>query len=161
LTAIGSSPVSPAHLPASAIDGGPSQRLALRRSAALFLATVVFIAVAVAAVCSTIGARFGLRCAAFAGLATVVILAYEAVRYFRRAPHAYKIGPDASMFWDRTGMLRAQGRIVECGQWSDLLLMLVLVEESGRRHRVLITADMLARDAFREIAVLARRSANL
>jgi hypothetical protein len=57
--------------------------------------------------------------------------------------------------------MRAQGRITGCSQWSDMLLMLSLANESGRAHRVLIAADMLAPDAFRELAVLARRSANL
>jgi len=42
-----------------------------------------------------------------------------------------------------------------------MLLVLSLEEEGGRTHRVLIAADMLAPDAFRELAVLARRGANL
>jgi hypothetical protein len=127
----------------------------------LYLATAVFVAVAVAAVCTTVAARSGQGHAVVAGLIVLVILAAEAIRYFRHAPRAYKIGPDALTFWDRAGILRAQGRITGCSQWSDMLLILSLAEEGGRVHRVLVAADMLAPGAFRELAVLARRSANL
>ncbi|MEM5382472.1 protein YgfX [Paraburkholderia phymatum] len=166
MTAAWSSPARPASAPAAdaprlALNGGPSQRVALRRSAALYLATALFVVVAVAAVWATIAPRFGMVRAALTGAAVFAILALAAVRHARNEPRAFKIGPDGMSVWSSIGILRAQGRIVGCSQWSDCLLMLSLEDEGGRSHRLLIAADMLERDLFRELAVLARRSAHV
>jgi hypothetical protein len=135
--------------------------VALRRSAALYLATALFIVVAVSAVCATVAPRFGGGHAAIAGLAVFAILALASAHHGRNTPGALKIGPEGLSVWNRAGILHAQGRIIGCGQWSDGLLMLSLEEEGAGSHRVLIAADMLGHDDFRELAVLARRSANL
>jgi hypothetical protein len=127
----------------------------------LYLVTAVCVGVAFGAVWAAVASRSGWGHTAVAALTVLAILVRQAVTYFRRVPRAYKIGPDAIAFWDRDGILRAQGRITGCNQWGDMLLMLSVVEENGRTHRVLIAADMLAPHAFRELAVLARRSANL
>ncbi|MBN3757351.1 hypothetical protein G3N95_30770 [Paraburkholderia sp. Tr-20389] len=127
----------------------------------MHLVTALFVVVAVAAVCTTIGARFGVGHAALAGAAVFAILLLAAVRHGRSQPGALKIGPEGLSIWSRAGILRAQGRMVGCSQWSDSLLMLWLEEEGGRLHRLLLAADMLDRHVFRELAVLARRAAHV
>nr|WP_245763258.1 protein YgfX [Paraburkholderia diazotrophica] len=121
----------------------------------------LFIVVVVAAVWATVAPRLGIIRAAPMGAAVFAILALAAVRHARNEPRAFKIGPDGMSVWSRMGILRAQGRIAGCSQWSDCLLMLSLGDEGGRSHRLLIAADMLERDLFRELAVLARRSAHV
>ena len=151
----------PASAPDTALTGGPSQRIALRRSAALHLAAVFFIVVAVAAVWMTVAPRVGTASATAAGVLVFAILAWSAVRHAHDQPGALKIGPDWLSIWNRAGILRAQGRITGCSQWSDSLLMLRIEEDSGALHRVLIAADMLEQGDFRRLAVLARHSAHI
>jgi hypothetical protein len=55
----------------------------------------------------------------------------------------------------------AQGRIAGCSQWSGRLLILALADASGRSRAILIAADTLCADAFRELAVLGRRAARV
>jgi hypothetical protein len=143
------------------MNGGPSRRIALRRSAALYLATALFIAFAVAAVGMTVGPRFGVGHAVVAAAVVFAILVAAAARHARNQPVALKIGPEGLSVWNRAGILRAQGSIVGCSQWSDSLLMLWLEEDGGKLHRLLIFADMAGRGAFRELAVLARRGAHV
>jgi hypothetical protein len=161
LTAASSVPVKPAHVPDPALNGGPSRRIVLRRSAALHLTTAFFIVVAVAAVYTTLAAHFGIGHAACASLVIFAILSPAAFRHGRNQPGTLKIGPEGLSVWNRAGILRAQGNIVGCSQWSDSLLMLWLKDDSGRSHRLLLAADMLDRDVFLELAVLARRAANV
>nr|WP_243468556.1 protein YgfX [Paraburkholderia sp. PGU19] len=125
----------------------------------MYLATSLFIAFAVAAVCMTIAPRFGVTWTVVDAAAVFAILAASAARHARNQPGALKIGPEGLSVWNRAGILRAQGRIVGCSQLSDSLLMLWLEEDGGKLHRLLIAADMAGRDAFRELAVLARHSA--
>ncbi|MPW17103.1 hypothetical protein GCT13_09210 [Paraburkholderia sp. CNPSo 3157] len=127
----------------------------------MYLATALFIVVSVAAVWATVAPRFGVVRAAMTGTAVFAILALATVRHARNEPRAFKIGPDGVSVWSRMGTLRAQGRIVGCSQWSDCLLMLSLEDEGGKLHRLLIAADMLDPDFFRELAVLARRCAHV
>ncbi|MEM5368873.1 hypothetical protein V4C53_22965 [Paraburkholderia azotifigens] len=127
----------------------------------MHLATALFIVVALAAVYATVGARFGAGRAAMAGLVGFSVLALAAVRHGRDQPGAFKIGPEGLSIWNRAGILRAQGRIVGCSQWSDTLLMLWLEEDGGGLQRQLFAADMLERDVFRKLAVHARRAAHV
>ena len=150
-----------AHASDTAVNGGPSQRIALRRSAALYLATALFIAFAVAAVCMTITPRFGVAWTVVDAAAVFAILAASAARHARNQPGALKIGPEGLSVWNRAGILRAQGRIIGCSQWSDSLLMLCLEDDGGKLHRLLIPADTAERGAFLELAVLARHSARV
>ncbi len=161
MTAVSSLPARPANASDIASNGGPSQRIALRRSAVLHLATLLFIMVAATAACVTVASHLGARAAIAAGLALCTILGTATVRWARAAPGALKIGSEGLTVWCRAGILRVQGRIARCSQWSDSLLMLHIEEDGGRVHRLLIAADMLGRDAFRQLAVLARRSAHV
>lgn len=88
------------------------------------------------------------------------LLAMAAVRHAHNLPGTLKIGPEGLSVWSKAGILRAQGRITGCSQWSGSALMVWVEEDGGRLHRLLIMADMLERGVFRELAVLARRSAH-
>jgi hypothetical protein len=127
----------------------------------LYLATTLFIAVAVSAVCMTVAPRIGVGSSVLAAAAVLAILVAAAARHARNQPAALKIGPEGLSVWNRAGILRAQGRIIGCSQWSDSLLMLCLEDDGGKLHRLLIPADTAERGAFRELAVLARHSARV
>ena len=142
--------------PASS-NGGPL--ITLRRSVVLRGLTVAFILIAVAAVQSCLAARFGALHAAPATLAVLASLMLGLWRHWRAEPGAIKIGPDSLTVWNRAGQMLAQGRIAGCSQWSGRLLILALADASGRSRALLIAADALCAEAFRELAVLGRRAA--
>ncbi len=131
----------------------------MRRSAALFGAAAVFILVAVAAVGATLAARVALSHAAVGALVTLFVLFAAMARYERNRPASLKIGPDDLSLWNRDGKLIAQGAIAGCAQWGGWLLTLALVGDNGRSRPLLIAADMLPADIFRDLAVRARRAA--
>jgi hypothetical protein len=133
----------------------------LRRSAALHSAAAFFVLIAVAAVCSTLFSRVSLAQTVIAGLAALAILTVAAARHIRHEPGSLKIGPDMLTIWDRAGILRAQGRITGCSQWSDCLLVLSIDEENGHSQQCLIAADAVDRNVFRELSVVARRAAHV
>ena len=109
----------------------------------LFGATAGFIALAVAAVCTTFAARFTLVDAAVAALVALAVLCTAFARYDRRRPASLKIGPDGLTIWNGAGRQIAQGRVAGCAQWSDSLLSIALVGDNGRTHTLLVAADML------------------
>ncbi len=132
--------------------------ITLRRSVALRVLTLVFVLIAVAAVQSCLAARLGAMQAVPATLAVLAFLLLGAERHWRSEPHAIKIGPDELVVWNRAGKLLVQGRIAGCSQWSGRLLILVLADAGGRSRALLIAADALCAEAFRELAVLGRRA---
>lgn len=135
--------------------------ITLRRSVALRGATVVFILIAVAAVQACLAARLGALQAAPAAAAVLAFLTLAARRHWHAEPGAIKIGPDGLTVWNRAGHTLAQGRIAGCSQWSGRLLILALAGTSGRSRPLLIAADMLSAEAFRELSVLGRRAAGV
>jgi hypothetical protein len=143
-----------------ASEGGASQRIVLRRSALLHGVTAGFIAIAVAAVYAMLAARVALPHAVVAALATFAVLALAWATDARRRPVSLKIGPDGLTAWNRAGQPVAHGRIAGCAQWSDWLLSVALVGDNGRSRTLLLTADMLCSDLFRELSVQARRAAH-
>lgn len=134
--------------------GGP--QIALRPSAFLRGATVACILVAVAAVQVSLTARLGAAQSLPAVLAVLAVLTLAARRYWLAEPGAIKIGPDGLAVWNRAGQLIAEGRITGCSQWSGRLLILALTSMRGSSRPLLIPADALSADAFRELAVLGR-----
>ncbi|WP_153099822.1 protein YgfX [Paraburkholderia hayleyella] len=134
-----------------------SRSLSLRPSFMLEGTATLFAMVALAAVCQAIGRHFGWVAAGLAGLVTLVLLLASALRYRRRLPVLLKIRPDSLLAQDRRGMTLAQGQIAGCTQWAGCLLVIVLINETGRAWVLLVAADALAPNAFRELAVLARR----
>jgi hypothetical protein len=136
------------------------QRIVLRQSVLLYAATAAFIAIAVAAVFTTLMSRVGWPHAAVASLATLAVLCLAWLRDARRRPASLKIGPDGLTAWNRAGQPVAQGRIGGSAQWSGWLLSVALVSDNGRSRTLLVTADMLCSDLFRELSVQARRAAH-
>jgi hypothetical protein len=128
--------------------------IALRSSAWLRGATLACILVAVAAVQACLASRFGVPQAVPVALATLALLTMVAARHWRNEPAAIKIGPDGLMAWNGAGNIVAQGRISGCSQWSGRLLVLALAGAHNRSQMLLIAADSLSADAFRELAVL-------
>jgi hypothetical protein len=130
--------------------------IALWPSVWLRSATLVCILIAVAAVQGTLAARLGALQAMPAALTALVVLTLAARLYWRAEPGAIKVGPDGVAVWNLAGRLVAQGRITGCSQWSDRLLILALAGTRGRSQSLVIPADALSTDAFRELAVLGR-----
>jgi hypothetical protein len=150
----------PAPQPGPASPNGAPQ-ITLRRSVALRGATIVFILIAVTAVQTSLAARLGAIQAAPATLAALAALLLGAWRHWRAEPGALKIGPDGLIVWNRAGQTLAQGRIAGCSQWSGRLLILALAEAGGRSRTLLIAADTLSAEAFRQLAVLGRRASRI
>jgi hypothetical protein len=132
--------------------------ISLRPSACLRGATVVCILIAVAAVHACLASRFGLLQSAPVALATFLLLTWVALRHWRDEPGAIKIGPDGLVASNRAGEVIAHGHIAGCSQWSGWLLVLVLTGARNRSRPLLIAADSLSADAFRELAVLGRHA---
>ncbi|MFC7629423.1 protein YgfX [Paraburkholderia humisilvae] len=132
----------------------------LRRSALLYGVAAGFILVAAAAVFTTLASRTAWLHAAVAALTTLVVLSVVLVQDARRRPASLKIGSDTLTAWNRAGQPVAQGRIAGFAQWSGWLLSIALVGDNGRSRTLLVTADMLCSDHFRELSVQARRAAH-
>ena len=157
---------SPSTQPGPALPAGPASPngaplVTLRRSVVLRGATVAFILIAVAAVQACLSARLGAMQAAPAAATVLAFLSLAARRHWHAEPGAIKIGPDGLTVWNRAGHTLAQGRIAGCSQWSGRLLILALVGASGRSRPLLIAADTLSAEAFRELSVLGRRAAGV
>jgi hypothetical protein len=114
--------------------------------------------IAIAAVQAGLAARFGALQGAPAALATLAVLTFAAMRHWRNEIAVIKIGPDGLAAWNRAGEVIAHGRITGCAQWSGSLLILALMGTHCRSYRLLIAADTLSADAFRELAVLGRHA---
>jgi hypothetical protein len=121
-------------------------------------ATTVCVLIAVAAFQACFAARLGALQALPAGLATLALLTLAQRRHWRSAPVAIKIGPDGIIAWNQAGEVVAHGRVTGCSQWSDRLLVLALTDTRGHSRPLLIGADSLSADAFRELAVLGRHA---
>ncbi|WP_332261477.1 protein YgfX [Burkholderia sp. WSM2230] len=135
------------------------QRIALRRSFTMRVATAVFTATASAAVYSCMSSWLGAGQAVPLTLAAFALLALCSVRHDRAQPVALTMGREGLTAWGRAGILLVQGRIAGCAHWSDRLLVLVLKPEEGCRQTLLIPADTVPPAVFRELAVRARRRA--
>jgi hypothetical protein len=121
----------------------------------LQIAVFCFIAVAAAAVHTSLTPWLGGWRALPLSLAVLALLALVAAALRRGGPAAIEIGPDGVSAFDRHGVRVAQGLVAASSQWGAWLLVLVLV--SGRRRFPLVlAADALHPDAFRELAVIAR-----
>lgn len=152
-------PVLPALSPEPATPDGAPQRIALRRSVAIWAALAVFILAATSAVFACLASHLGAGQAVPLTLAVWVWLTLCALRYGRAQPVALKIGADGLSVWGRTGALLAHGRIAGCSQWSGRLLILAVMPDQGGPRTLLLAADTLPAPVFRELAVLGRRGA--
>jgi len=163
-------PVSPALPSEVATWGQATQRVTLRRSAALRVALGAFVLIATLAVHGCLAAHLGTWRAAPLTLAVAALLALCAARYDAARPVALHLGRDGLSVWNGEGVLLTQGRITGCAQWAGFLLVLALQPESrrtraqmagfrARAHTLLLPADALPAAAFRELSVLGRRAA--
>jgi hypothetical protein len=152
-------PVLPALSPKSATPEGAAQRIALRRSFVMRAVSGSFVLIATWAVYAVIAPLLGVWQAVPLTLAVAALLALCAARHERAQPVALKIDRDGLSAWGRTGVLLMRGRIAGCSQWSGRLLVLALVPEDGRERSLLLTADTVPADVFRELSVLGRRGA--
>ncbi|SAK42074.1 protein YgfX [Caballeronia ptereochthonis] len=96
--------------------------------------------------------------AAVACAVTVAALGLASHRWLRARPAAISLHPDGLTLWSRGGDVR-RTRIAGCAHWSGRLLALTLVCARGRRETLLVPADSVDADTFRQLAVQARRSA--
>jgi hypothetical protein len=132
----------------------PSQQdgCVLRRSWRLRAAVACFASVAVWAVFTCCGAPLAL-CA-------LAALALAAGRWERRRPAALRVVADGLVTWDRQELsMPRHWRVTGCAQWGAHLLALTLEPAHGRSQTLVIPADALDAGTFRQIAVMARRSA--
>ena len=135
------------------------QRIALRRSFAMRVASAAFVATASAAVYRCVSPWLGAWQAVPLTLAVFALLALCALRHDRAQPVALQIGRENLTAWGRAGILLAQGRIAGCAHWGDRLLVLILKPGEGGRQTLLVPADTVPPAVFRELAVRARRRA--
>jgi hypothetical protein len=140
---------------------GTPQRIALRRSVALRAATLGFALVATLSVYASAAPRCGFLQAIGLAAVTLVVLMLGMLAHERRQPISLKIGPDGIAALDRAGAILHAGRIVGQMQWPRLILILELAarDGKGRARPLLIPADSVSAESFRELAVKARHGA--
>jgi hypothetical protein len=140
-------------------DTGFAPGVPMRPSRFLRGALLGCVGIASAAVCQCVFAHTGhAGDAAVAGVVTVAALGVASYRWMRAQPAAVRVLSDGLTLWNRSGDLRAM-RIEGCAQWSDRLLALTLATPRGRREALLVAADSIDAETFRQLAVQARRAA--
>ncbi|MDR5831762.1 hypothetical protein P9250_28270 [Caballeronia sp. LP006] len=140
-------------------DAGTPPRIALRPSRFLQAALLGFIVVAGFAVFQCVHGHAGAFDAFAASAVCVATLGLTARRWARRQPAAVGLHAEGLTVWDRAGNAR-YWRIIGCAQWSGRLLALDVSTEEKRREALLIAADSLDADTFRQLSVSARRAAS-
>ncbi|TKC83878.1 hypothetical protein FAZ69_22895 [Trinickia terrae] len=140
---------------------GSPQPIMLRRSTALRVAMAAFALLVSCAVCGAAAPHCGILQAVGFAVATLAILMLGMLAYERRQPFVLKIGPDGVAAFSRAGEALLAGHIVGFSQWPHLFLVMAIAgcDGKGRVHPLLIPADSLSPDSFRELAVKARRGA--
>lgn len=113
---------------------------------------------ATAAVWTTLAPWLGALRAMPLAFAFLVACGLAAAAWRRNQPAGIEIGPDSFVAYSRDGGRLLQGRLAGASQWGGSLLALA-VETGARRATVLVAADALGREAFRELAVRARCAA--
>jgi hypothetical protein len=136
-----------------------SRCIALSRSVAVRAATLAFALVAALAVHGVIEPRGGSVTAIALSAATFGALALATLAHERRQPAALVIEPGGVAAYDRSGAVIFRGRIVGCAQWANRLLMIAVRPEGGARAvPMLVAADALPAEAFRDLAVRVRHA---
>ena len=99
--------------------------------------------------------------AAVASVATIAALGLLALGWMRRQPVALELHGDSLTLLNRTGRDQPMRhmRIAGCAQWSGRLLALTLLDARGRREALLVAADSVDAETFRQLSVQARRAA--
>ncbi|SAL65791.1 lipoprotein [Caballeronia cordobensis] len=89
---------------------------------------------------------------------TLAALGLASYRWLRARPVALGLHSDGLTLRERDGATRHL-RIAGYAQWSDRLLALTLCGARDRRETLLVPADSIDTDTFRQLAVQARRAA--
>jgi hypothetical protein len=132
----------------------------LERSVAVRAATLGFALIAALALGSVVMPRGGAAAAVALAAASFGALWLAALAHERRQPVAIGIDPDGVVAYDWCGGVILRGRIAGCVQWADRLLVMAVTTHGGARARpLLIAADALPAEAYRELAVRARHIA--
>ena len=140
-------------------ETGSTPGVAMRPSRFLRIALLGFVSVAAGSVCQCVFAHTEhAGHAAVACAVTVAALGLASYRWMRAQPAAIGLHSDGLTLWSRTGEMR-HTRIAGCAQWSGRLLALTLFGARGRRETLLVAADSVDADTFRQLAVQARRAA--
>ncbi|SAK90841.1 lipoprotein [Caballeronia pedi] len=140
-------------------DTGSTPGVAMRPSRFLRVASIAFMAVAGAAVFQCVFAHAEhVGHAAVACAATVAALGLASYRWTRAQPRAISLRSDGLTIVSRSGETR-HTRITGCAQWAGRLLALTLVDARGRRETLVVAADSVDADTFRQLSVQARRAA--
>jgi len=140
-------------------EAGNLPRIPMRPSRFVLVALVVFMAVAGAAVFECIAGHFGAFDGTVAALVVTALLGFAASRWRRRQPVAIALHADGLTVWDRAGGAQYFS-IIGCAQWSGRLLALTLSSGKNGRRTLLVAADAVDSDTFRQLAVRARRAAS-
>ncbi|WP_250476887.1 MULTISPECIES: protein YgfX [unclassified Caballeronia] len=96
--------------------------------------------------------------ASVACAATLAVLALASYRWMRAQPSAIGLLSDGLTIRSRTGAVRYT-RIAGCAQWSGQLLVLTVLDARERRETLVVAADSVDSDTFRQLSVQARRAA--
>ncbi|BAN23729.1 putative uncharacterized protein [Caballeronia insecticola] len=96
--------------------------------------------------------------ATLACAATLAALGLASYRWLRAQPSAITLHADGLTLWSRSGEAR-HARVAGYAQWSGRLLALTLAGARGRREMLLVPADAVDADTFRQLSVQARRAA--
>ena len=139
------------------IESATPQRYTLRRSFFLRAALFAFALVCTCAVHVAFAPRAGAGPAAWFALATFAALALRVLAYERAQPASLALTPDGLVAFDALGRPARSGRIVGLLQWTRWLLVLRIAPHGpGRRWSLVVAADALPAEPFRELAVRAR-----
>ncbi|KDB08438.1 hypothetical protein LIG30_2489 [Burkholderia sp. lig30] len=133
--------------------------MTLRASAALCMVLAVFVCAAACAVYAFIGPR----ASTFTGLAGAVVAAAALAACARRAcarrvPAGLQVAAGGARVtaFGRRGETLADGQVLACTHWSDLLLVLTVGRRGGRAVSLVIPADALDSAVFRALSVVGR-----
>jgi hypothetical protein len=130
----------------------------VRPSRFLIGALLVFIGIAGASVFQCAFAHFGVTHGCIAAIACITALLSAAHGWMRCQPVAIDAHADSVTTWDRMGGSR-HWRIVGCAQFGARLLALSLCSGRKGTRSLLIAADSVDPETFRQLAVSSRRAA--
>jgi hypothetical protein len=131
----------------------------LRASAALCMVLAVFVCAAAYAVYAFVEPRAATFAGLAGGIAAAAALAACARRaYVRRVPAGLRVdaGGTRVTAFGRRGETLADGQVLACTHWSDLLLVLMVGRRGERAVPLVIPADALDAAAFRALSVVGR-----
>lgn len=133
----------------------------LRRSLILRALTFTFVTIASAAVHTVVAPRGGAGAALVLAAATCATLMLGWRAYERRQPAMLEIASSGIAAFDDAGRALLRGRIAGGAQWARWLLVLAVAPDSARRViPLVVAADALPTDIFRELAVRARHASH-